>query len=104
MKQLKSIVIGYMAYNNENKDKLRQNQKPKNSCQITVSQPKKQFNKNNQHITIRLFPTLWIFATMLFFIWNGQLCYSLTRKQNELIKYAIMIKSFKKNLKCVVPK
>ena len=55
-KQLKSNFRGYMAYTNEKKDKLRQQQKSQKFCEITLSQPKKRrlFNKNNYQIQIRL--------------------------------------------------
>ena len=69
-------------------------------CEIIVSQPKKHelFNKNNQYIQIRLFPTLCIFPAVPFFNWTCLYCDSLTRKQNKLIKYAIMTNN-KRNLK-----
>ena len=47
-KQLWSLTIGYMAYNNEKKDKFSQIKKSTKFCEINVSQPKKPklFNKN----------------------------------------------------------
>ena len=67
--------------------------------ETTVSHPKKHklFNKSNQHNRIRFFPQLSISPKTTAFNWTCQYCDNLTRKQNDLANYKIMIKNNSKN-------
>ena len=87
-----------MAYNNKKKDKHRQNKKNEIFRDIFVSQPKKHklCNKNSKQSQIYRFPTLCIFFSMFSLNWICQYCDNSTRKQNELLKNAIMLKNKKK--------
>ena len=61
------MVIGYMAYKNKKKDKFRQNQKPNNICELTVSHLKKGIQQKQLTYPGTLFSNVVQFRCNAFF-------------------------------------